>query len=147
MAYYKTKVLREGYDGEDGDAGNTTVHIANCYTVLVKINCAPDDEVLIIPSHYGKNPITHIGYYESYTPSHQEWVDWHHCKGGVYYPAHYSLFGASLDIPENIKKIIIPETVKKISSSAFKNANGVIFEVHPDNPYLTVEDNKIVEKK
>ena len=148
MATYKTKLLCDGSDGvyEDCDSGKKTYYTAARFTVLVEVNCAPEDEVLTFPSHDDGKPITHIGYSQLYAPSREEWHDWHHCRGGVRYPAVYMLSDASLGIPANIKKIIIPETVQKISPRAFAGADSAVLEVHPDNPYLTVEDNKIVKK-
>lgn len=50
------------------------------------------------------------------------------------------------NFPSVSRRSSSPETVKEFSRFAFVFAKNVIFEAHPDNPYLTVEDNKIVRK-
>ena len=62
-------------------------------------------------------------------------------------PDQYFPSPISLNVPASVKRITIPKTVKSVSQAAFEGLTDVIFEVHPDNPYLTVVDNKIVWKK
>ncbi len=151
MANYQMQLLREGYDGVSGSYGysETYRHTPKQYVVLTKIECEPEDEVLVLPASDSRGePLTHIGYRESFDAAHEEWADWHHpSKGCDYVPDRYSLDGISLDIPSRVKRIVIPETVCSVSRCAFAKAEHVILEVDPRNPWLRIEDNQIVRKR
>jgi len=142
MAEYIIKELKEGYDSSSQTP-------TKCI-VLTRIVFDPEDEVLIIPSHdpVSNEPLTHVGYYQYFEEAHEHWVDWHHpSKGCDFIPDSYKLFGTDLKIPSHIKKVVIPETVTDISCNAFENVKKAIFEVHPENPKYTVENNCIVWKR
>ena len=148
---YKVKKLREGRTGsyDFNLDGNITTYTPENYVVLVGVASGADDEVLNIPSHFPdwEEPLTHIGYKEEYEEGYERWCDWHHpAKGSEYVPACYTLKPVSLNISPEIKKIVIPKTVMKISSEAFGGVRNAIFEVDSDNPYFTVENNEIVNK-
>lgn len=148
---YKVKELREGRTGsyDFNLDGNITTYTPESYVVLVGVELGADDEVLNIPSQFPafKNQLTHIGYKEEYEEGYERWCDWHHpAKGSEYVPACYTLKPISFNLSPKIKKIVIPKTVMKISPGAFSGASNAIFEVHPDNPYFIVKDNKIANK-
>lgn len=142
MTLFHAEKLREGKTGSD-------YYKPRVYVVLTGIDYSPEDTVLTIPSHFPEwdEPLTHIGYREKFSEGYEKWVDWHHpSKGCEYVHPRYDLLDRNLKIPPYVKKIVIPETVSHVSDAAFADAVDVIFEVHPDNPYLTVVDNKIVRK-
>ena len=149
MATYSITQILNGYNGvyEDCDRRERTTHTAESCTVLYEIICDEGESELIIPSHDGEYALTHVGYTQGFRPAHEEWDDWHHCKGGMRIPDQYFPSPISLNVPASVKRITIPKTVKSVSQAAFEGLTDVIFEVHPDNPYLTVVDNKIVWKK
>ena len=148
---YKAKQLREGRTGscDINHDGNICTYTPQKHVVLVGVELGSDDEVLNIPSHFPdlEEPLTHIGYTEIFEDSYEKWCDWHHpSKGSTSVPARYVLEPISLNITPQVKKIVIPETVREISPKAFEGATNAVFEVHPDNPYFIVENNKPVSK-
>ena len=150
MTTYYFKQVREGYNGVRGSCAEDAVsYEASVYTVLVGFECDGEEDVLIIPE---RNPetdgiVTHIGYKEGLDEAHEHWTDWHHpSKGCDHIPDRYYLIESRVSVPQGIKKIVVPRTVERVSSLAFSDAEGVILEVHPDNPRLTAKDNKILPK-
>ncbi len=149
MTLFHAAKLRNGYTGRSNYSYGSD-YTPDVYVVLTSIDYSPEDTVLTIPSHFPEweEPLTHIGYSEHFEEGYEKWVDWHHpSKGCEYVPARYDLRDINLKIPPYIKKIVIPETVRRISDTAFADAVDVVFEVHPDNPYYEVVDNKITIKR
>ncbi len=142
---YSTHLLKSGYHG----TYDREFLIPETYFCLtdIDVRCEPDGEVLYIPSSFGdSNLLTHIGYEQGYEEAYEDWIDWQHGKG-MSYPQRYFLKEISFKpLPDYIKKVVIPETVQSISKSAFDMYKNVIFEVHPDNPFFRVENNRLVKK-
>ena len=150
MAKYKIEIIRNGYSGmrKCFDTRECESFVPNKYLTVTAITCEENEDTLTLPDYSSETqmPVTHVGYAESYTPSREEWEDWHHCKGGEIYPAQYTMYESCLNLPSSIKSIYIPKTIIDVSSEAFINLEDVIFSVDPDNPIYTTEDGKLVRK-
>ncbi len=153
MAKYEIEVLQIGYNGTlvDFDSGRRESYTPSSCVVVTAITCEKNAESLALPA-YGSDcsetssPVTHVGYENGFIPKHEEWHDWHHCRGGQIRPDEYTLNPICLNLPSSIKTIHIPETVINISSKAFSNLEDVTFSVHPDNPKYTTFKGKLVHK-
>lgn len=137
MAEFKVEEIKLGYEGGDF---NYIVSISN-------ILFNKDDEVVIIPDLFNGKPITHIGYGQAFVPAHEVWCDWHHpSKGSDYEPDKYERDYLTFQIPEYVKKIVLPKTIKDVCYCAFKFNHDLVIEIDEDNPHLKVENGKITYK-
>lgn len=137
MAEFKIEIVKDQYIG-----GIKT------FVSLNGISADKDEETVVLPETYLGEDITHLGYSQAYEPAHEEWADWHHPgKGMTHVPERYSSHMQPLDVSPWVKKIVISKTVRTLSYDYRMGLDHITFEVDPENPYLTVEDGKVVPKR
>lgn len=104
-----------------------------------------EEEYVILPSEHYQSPITRIGYeQEKYVDNRSEYERWKDEYYYSYYPT-LSEVATEVSVSPNVKKIVIPSTITRISKTAFKNVKDMIFEIDKKNEHYKVEDNKIIE--
>lgn len=119
------------------------LHIDTVYSIT---EIHSDEECVILPSHKGNTPITHLGFeQDSYKDTRSDYERWKDEYYYNYYPTRYEV-AVEVSVPPNVKKIVIPATVTHISKSAFQNVTDMVFEIDEKNEVYTVSDNKIIEK-
>ena len=119
MADIKVEIIKIGEEGRD-------------YTYLTsisEINTFEKEEVIVLPSVYQGNIITHLGYHQKFVEAHEVWADYHHPSKGVdYQKSNYKRGLVSFKFKESVKKIIIPKTIVDINYFAFVYCKGLVFE-------------------
>ncbi|MBQ8689521.1 MAG: hypothetical protein IJ515_04070 [Clostridia bacterium] len=118
MATFEIEKIKIGYKGGDYS-----------YVLSIKdIKFDENDETVRLPDTYNGEPITHVGYSQTFIPAHEEWADWHHpSKGSDFVPAKYDKQLNLIHVPEHVKKIILPSTIID-GIYAFTYANGTVIE-------------------
>lgn len=135
MATFGVKRVKYGFVGE---------RISE-YISIDSITCDEGDEVIVLPSEFEGEPITHFGYGQAFEEAHEVWADWHHPgKGSVFVPDKYHFTYPSFKFPKSVKKIVIPATVVDISSGAKEAMKSLIIEVSPENPHYRYIDGKLI---
>lgn len=137
MAKFTVERIKRGYEGRSMSE----------YISISDIQCEEGDEVIVLPSSFEGEPITHFGYGQSFTPAHEEWADWHHpSKGSDWVPDEYSFSYNSLTLPESVKTVVIPASIRDICYCALSHAKHVFVEVSPDNPHYRSENGVLKTK-
>ena len=112
-----------------------------------------DGDTAIIPAtrtvrhlqDYVKHTITHIGY--QLAPDTRTERERFEDEYRFYVPQTNSLKGIEVTVSENVKKIVIPETIANISKEAFKNVRGLTFEIDGTNEIFEFKDGKLINKE
>ena len=118
-------------------------------TVYSVVEICSDGESAVLPAEYDMGgytvQITYIGYkqYEK-EDTRSEYEKWYDAYFYSYYMTESETETEVLVSP-NVRRIILPHTVKHISKSAFKSLRDMVFEVDEKNEVYTVEDGKLVE--
>lgn len=139
MAKFEIQKLKYGYEGSSFTYS----------TSISGIVFEEEDETVTLPSIYEGEEITHLAYGQRFDPAHEEWADWHHpSKGCDYVPDKYSHSLKTFVVPEHVKKIVIPASIRDICYCAFKCLGNTKIEIDPQNTvYTTDENGKIVRRK
>ena len=144
MAKFNVKRIKYGYEGRSMSE----------YISIESIQFEEGDEVIVLPSEFEGEKITHFGYGQAFTKAHEEWADWHHpSKGSDWVPDEYHFDYMEIRFPESVKKLVIPATIKDIAFSVpkylktltieveegnerYKSIDGVLCYVHNDKPVV-----------
>lgn len=105
------------------------------------------EKVIELPSHYNGKPVLCIGYHQGKLEGSVRYHDWHHPAQGFdgYDPAlYFAKKDSNFALPPRIKKIIFPAEIRLFRPDVFNKKKNIIYEVHPDNKFIRVEDNKLV---
>ena len=139
MAKFEIQKLKYGYAGG----------IFSYSTSISGIIFEEGDAIVTLPASYEGEGITHLAYGQNFEPAHEEWADWHHpSKGSDYVPDKYYHSFLTFVVPEHVKKIVIPASIRDICYCAFKLLGDTKFEVDPENTvYTTNEKGAIVRRK
>ena len=138
MARYETLKIR------NGEAGKEEVFLA-----IASLKLEEDETEIIFPESAGGETITHIAFEERHYEAEYRDHDWHHpAQGGDYYPERYEAWPVELDIPERVRRIYLPATVRAVGYIAFRGVKDKsIIEIDPENPCLTRGEDGYIRQK
>ena len=143
MAEFKIEFINEGR--------SDSIVRHDTYLAVTDIKYDPTDTVIYMPETFDGKPITHFGFYHKFEPGYERYHDWHHPSQGMEYePPTYTLYGKITKPHSRIKRVVFPKTARRIFWNImddFNHKRGIIYEIDPENPYLTVVNNEIVAKK
>ena len=124
MAKFMVKRIKDGYEGRRIDT----------YISIADIAFEEGDEVIVLPSEFEGEIITHFGYDQAFTKAHEEWADWHHPgKGSDWVPDRYHYDYVKIRFPESVKKLVIPATIRDIGYYIPKDLKNLTVEVEEGN--------------
>lgn len=128
MAKFDIFMIKENYLNKS---------VINEHVCLRGIKFEETDETVVIPSTFNGQPITHFGYEQYFDPAHEDWHDWHHptAYGCDWVPDKYGMcYANTIVVPDHVKKVIIPASIKDIQREILKAKPGVLeFDGESDN--------------
>ena len=118
--------------------GNNKDGFSYAVSISEVTNCE-NDEVILLPSEYNGETITHFGYKQGYTPFEERFHDYHHPSQGMEIIEEKYYKGISyIKLSKNVKKVVIPDTICDVCFFAFsevENINEIDFPLD-NHPHL-----------
>ena len=119
----------------------------NTFICISSIIAEENEEVIILPSHYENEEITHLGFAQDVVPAHEHFHDYQHpSQGSEWRNTEYKFDYIYFKLPSFVKKIIIPETITQMHNLCFDKCVGLDVEFAENNPKYYCKDKNIYYK-
>lgn len=137
MSTFKIKTIKIGFESSGFDY----------FTSICDITADKKEDVIVLPSEFDGNIITHLGYEQDFLEAHEHFHDWHHpSQGSEWVEKEYKFKYKYFELPKSVKKIIIPSSITNIANFCFAKCKGIDIEVALDNPTYYCKDRVIYHK-